>query len=129
MSHPQSNTVVSDDQPDENVSMTEAFRRFHAKNPHVYDVLVQLAREWKARGKGPTGIALFYERARWELSLALDSDGMFGLSQNHRAFYARAIMLKERDLAGVFTLKAAPEADAWAADYAARLAGVRRSAA
>jgi hypothetical protein len=37
------------------------------------------------------------------------------LNNNHKAFYARALMHFEKDLVGIFDLRRAPEADAWIA--------------
>lgn len=94
-----------------------AFDRFHADNPRVYEVLVRLAREWVARtGRHKLGIATLYERTRWEIALAT-SDPDFKLNNNFRAYYARLIMLREPDLAGLFDLRAS-EADEWIAGVA-----------
>jgi hypothetical protein len=89
-----------------------AFDRFHADNPRVYEVLVRLAREWVGRfGSHKLGIANLYERARWEISMATN-DPDFKLNNNFRAYYARLIMRQERDLAGLFDLRAS-KADEW----------------
>lgn len=94
-----------------------AFDRFHAENPHVYEVLVRLAREWVARfGSHKLGIATLYERARWEISLATNTPD-YRLNNNFRAYYARLIMLSEPDLAGLFDLRAS-KADQWIAGVA-----------
>jgi hypothetical protein len=114
MTHPQSNSPVA--------PLTAAFERFHRANPHVYTTLLRLARQWRDSGKFTAGIELFYSRARWELSLAIEGDGLFQLANAHRAFYARALMICNPELDGMFRLCDAPEADAWAAQLAARLA-------
>lgn len=94
-----------------------AFERFHAANPRVYEVLVRLAREWVGRtGRHKLGIATLYERTRWEIALAT-SDPDFKLNNNFRAYYARLIMLREPDLDGLFDLRAS-EADEWIAGVA-----------
>ena len=80
-------------------------------------VLVRLAREWVARfGRHKLGIATLYERARWEIALTT-SDPDYRLNNNFRAFYARLIMLREPDLAGLFDLRAS-QADEWIAGVA-----------
>jgi hypothetical protein len=80
----------------------EAFWRFHELNPHVYARLVQLARDLKARGRRRIGIGMLFEVLRWHhLSTVGDADG-FKLNNNYRALYARLIMHREPDLAGVF---------------------------
>lgn len=82
---------------------TEQFLKFHAENPHVYYVLVRLAREalemW-----GAVGINAILERARWEPGLQTTGEP-FKLNENHAAFYSRLIMHLNPDLAGVFTLR------------------------
>jgi hypothetical protein len=94
-----------------------AFDRFHADNPKVYETLVRLAREWVGRtGRHKLGIATLFERARWEIALAT-TDADFKLNNSHRAYYARLIMLREPDLAGLFDLRAS-EADQWIAGVA-----------
>ncbi len=94
-----------------------AFDRFHADNPKVYETLVRLAREWVGRtGRHKLGIATLFERARWEIALAT-TDADFKLNNSYRAYYARLIMLREPDLAGLFDLRAS-EADQWIAGVA-----------
>jgi hypothetical protein len=104
---------------DQLVMWTEetAFDRFHAENPRVYEVLVRLAREWVNRfGGHKLGIATLYETARWEISLATNAPD-FRLNNNFRAYYARLIMAQERDLTGLFDLRAS-KADEWIAGVA-----------
>jgi len=78
------------------------FRRFHWQHPEVYEELVRLAREMKARGYERFGIATIYEVARWRSMLRLGPENGFRLNNNHRAFYARMIAAREPDLAHVF---------------------------
>lgn len=103
---------------DDAPSMTERFLDFHRANPHVYLTLLRLAREWRTAGKGKCGIALLYNRARWELSLQLATDEAFEMNDHFQAFYARALMHFTPELVGLFDLRRAPEADAWIASYA-----------
>jgi hypothetical protein len=117
MSHEQDNHNTHDGKP----SMTEAFRRFHAENPHVLDRLRDDVRAWTAAGKRRVGIQMFLERVRWDESMSLAGDGDFRISNNHAAFYSRALMLLYPDLAGALTTSHSPEADAWAADFEVRL--------
>lgn len=84
--------------------LERAFWEFHRANPHVYAELARLAREWVARTGGKLGIAMLFERARWELALQTRG-GVFRLNNNHRAFYARLLMQREPDLAASFDLR------------------------
>ena len=84
--------------------LEDTFWRFHAQNPHVYALLVELARQWKRTVGGKLGIKALYERARWEHQVSSRGDD-FALNNNYTAFYARLIMQRERDLAGMFNLR------------------------
>jgi hypothetical protein len=83
------------------LTLEDNFRRFHAQNPHVYEMLVKLSRRWKRRGEGACGIGMLFEVARWYLHVTGDGEPMH-LNNNYRAFYARLIMEREPDLAGLF---------------------------
>ena len=85
------------------------FLEFHQKNPHVYEILVKLARQWRTKHpmSSTLGIGCIFEVARWEVVMATQTDGdTFKLNNNHRASYARLIMEQEPDLKGVFVTKA-----------------------
>ena len=100
------------------MASTDKFVEFHRENPHVYRVLVSLAREWVARsGNHKLGIKTLYERARWEIAMTT-SDDDYKLNNTWTAFYARLIMQQEPDLAGLFDLRAS-EADEWIAQLVA----------
>jgi hypothetical protein len=63
------------------------FEKFHEANPHVYELLVQLAREYIRRtGQRKLGIGMLWERLRWEM--AISTTGDFKLNNNYRAHYA-----------------------------------------
>lgn len=94
-------------------SLAERFRRFHADNPHVYDTLVALAREWKAKTGGKVGIAALFEVARWHM--ALETTESPRLNNSYRSFYARLIMAQEPDLAEVFEVRRSAADEAVAA--------------
>lgn len=98
---------------DPDLTLTERFLAFHATNPQVYVILRRLAREWLTRGKGKCGIALLYNRCRWELTMAIEGEDVFELNDHYQAFYSRALMFFETELAGMFDTRRAPEADRW----------------
>lgn len=79
-----------------------AFWRFHEANPQVYTRLVELARAWKKRRGGKKlGIGMLFEVLRWEVAMRTAGD-QFKLNNNYRSLYARLIMDREADLAGIF---------------------------
>lgn len=87
--------------PPDGLTIEEAFLRFHAANPHVYRELVALARRAKRRGARKLGVGMMFEVLRWRHTLRTGGDE-FKLNNNYRSYYARLIMLRERDLAGIF---------------------------
>jgi hypothetical protein len=81
------------------------FLEFHEANPHVYEILVRLAREWVRRtGRHRIGVAILWERMRWELSVQTTAEAP-KLNNNHRAYYARLIMAQEPDLNALFEIR------------------------
>lgn len=94
------------------------FEDFHRDNPIVYDVLVRLAREWRAKFNGrKVGLAALRETARWTIAFATN-DVDFKINNNYTPFYARLIMAREPELAGLFDLRSS-EADVWIAEFLA----------
>lgn len=112
-------TQATPETADPGATTTERFLAFHQANPHVYTTLLRLAREWRHRGKSKCGISLLYSRVRWELSLELATADAFEMNDHYQAFYARALMHFNPELAGLFDLRRAPEADTWIGAYAA----------
>jgi hypothetical protein len=87
-------------------SIPERFKRFHAANPHVYDALVNLARQFRdRRGESKIGIGMLYEVLRWNYYMTTDSEDDYKLSNDFRACYARKIMSENADLKGIFQTK------------------------
>lgn len=83
-------------------SIERDFWAFHGANPHVYTRLVELARAWRQRrGERKLGIGMLFEVLRWQVAMQTTGDD-FKLNNNYRSYYARLIMDRERDLAGVF---------------------------
>jgi hypothetical protein len=72
------------------------------ENPHVYRILVDLARAWKANTNKPIGIKALFERARWELAFRTSTSPDLKLNNSLAPYYSRLIMEQEEDLAGLF---------------------------
>lgn len=83
----------------------DAFEAFHTANPWVYDALVTLARDLRARGHERVGMKMLFEVLRWNWMLTTSSPDGFKLNNNMTSRYARLIMDNEPDLAGVFELR------------------------
>jgi hypothetical protein len=124
-------TSTTQDNPaevDRKVTLTEAFEQFHSANRHVAEALRDLAFDWLNQGKAKCSITLLYNVVRWKMSLEVDGDGEFQLNDHYQAFYARALMIKHPELSGMFNLRSAPEADAYAARLRAQFATYRSQA-
>lgn len=94
----------------------EAFDRFHADNPIVFETLVRLLRDWQRRtGRSEVSISMIFETARWEIALAT-SDPDFKINNNYRSYFARLIGIEHPELSGAFQNRRS-EADGWAASY------------
>lgn len=82
-------------------SITARFWTFHGENPHVYDHLVRLARRAKRAGAERVGMKQLFEVLRWQVMLTT-TDPDWKLNNDYTAPYARLIMQREPDLAGIF---------------------------
>lgn len=82
-------------------SIEQAFRDFHRANPGIYNRLVGMCREARARSCNKVGIGMLFEVLRWDHLVRTNADD-FKLNNNHRAYYARLIMERESDLRGIF---------------------------
>jgi hypothetical protein len=87
----------------------EAFLRYHAENPQVYEALKHFALEAKAAGRERMGINAVHERVRWYTSVEAQHDS-FKVNNSWRPFYARLLMQHVPELAGFFETRRA-EAD------------------
>lgn len=98
--------------PTDRQTLTERFEAFHADNPHVYRIMVEQARRWvRETGRHKLGAQMLIERVRWVIAIQTKSDD-YRINNDFAAFYARLIMAREADLAGLFDLRRS-EADAW----------------
>lgn len=84
------------------LTIEQAFNAFHSANPHVYELLVHLARRAKARGRKLIGMKMLYEVARWHFYLNARTDDEFMLNNNFTSRYARKIQDENADLDGMF---------------------------
>jgi len=85
-------------------TLQERFNTFHGANPHVYHVLVDLAREAKDAGRTRVGMKEIYEVARWRLRLKTKGDE-FRLNNSYTSLYARLIVDTQSDLADMFEMR------------------------
>ena len=82
-----------------------AFVAFHRSNPQVYAGIERLALElWRKRRPPRIGIAMLYETLRYTTLLQTEGDA-FKLNNNFRALYARLLVDRWPELAGVVELR------------------------
>jgi hypothetical protein len=86
-------------------SSEERFEQFHAKNPAVYRMLCERARELKARGLREYSMRTLWEVLRWHSQMNIKSTDEFKLNDHYAPFYARKIMENEPDLRGFFSTR------------------------
>jgi hypothetical protein len=82
-------------------TIDESFAEFDEKNPHVYRNLVKLACQCKSSGRNVVGIALLYEKLRWDYMIQTDGED-YKLPNNYASRYARKIMAENEELDGIF---------------------------
>lgn len=89
------------------MSLREKFEAFHEANPHIYDGLVQLAKEAKSKGRNRYGIWPLVAVLRWDYTIrTTDFEKPFKISNDYAALYARKIMAEHADLEGFFVIHA-----------------------
>jgi hypothetical protein len=89
--------------PEELSPIAKRFAKYHAENPDVYEALVDLARKCrKNRPDRVIGIQMLFEVLRWNYFISINSEEEYKFPNAFAAGYARLIMEKNPDLAGIF---------------------------
>jgi hypothetical protein len=84
----------------------ERFNDYHEANPHVYKMLVALARADVRGGMKHGGMQMYIEQVRFRMRRkTTDRATVFKISNDYAALYARLIMQQESDLAGFFEVR------------------------
>lgn len=99
----QGQATLDEGRPDRSApwSINAAFKAFHAKNPQVYDKLVELAETAQRSGRR-VGIRMLWEVMRWDLTVKVAAGEDFKLNDHYTSRYARLIQEQRPDLAGIF---------------------------
>lgn len=84
------------------MSLDEGFAKFHHDNPHIYAALKRIAHRLVATGRRRLSMKMIWEVARHDLMLLTITDDEFKFNNNYTSRYARLLMEREPDLAGVF---------------------------
>ena len=81
----------------------EYYKKFSTRNPHVYKLLVRMAREFiEETGAQRMGFRMLWEVLRWRFARAVKTDDAYLLNNNLQRFYVRDIIANEPDLATYF---------------------------
>lgn len=91
-------------EPEPPKSIDQSFLEFHRANPGVYEELRRLARDVLARGHTRVSIDALYHRVRWDrvFERTYDPNSTFHLNDRYTSRYARLLMQREPELAGLF---------------------------
>ena len=80
------------------------FEAFHRQNPHVYDELVKLCLDVKARGRKRWSMKGAFEVLRWSTLHTRGNDD-FKLNNNYTSIYARLISRTVPELEDFFQIR------------------------
>lgn len=86
--------------------LIEAFDRYDADNPHVYELVKEFTFEAIAAGFREFAIQSVIERIRWRTQIETYSEDGFKIANAHAAFYARKFMVEFPQHVGFFRLVA-----------------------
>lgn len=82
------------------------FLDFHEANPEIYKKFAELCFFLYTQiGIRKTGVALVWERMRWDFVLETRSTDGFKLNNNHKAYYARLFMNSHPMFRGFFNIR------------------------
>lgn len=84
--------------------MIEQYKRWDAKNPEFYPLFCRFTKQLIERGFKNIGVALIFERIRWESMVRTEGDP-FKLNNNYRSIYARRFMAEHPEHEGVFRVR------------------------
>jgi hypothetical protein len=84
--------------------VTLPFLKFHAKNPHVYELFKRFANEAIAAGRKRFSSKIICERIRWH-TLIETSDEIWKINNNYTADYARLFMQDFPQYEGYFATR------------------------
>ena len=84
----------------------EEAKAFHEKNPRVYEELRELALQAVRAGHKRFSIRVCWEVVRWHrMFKTVDESSQFRMNDHYHAWYARLLMEREPELAGVFEVR------------------------
>jgi hypothetical protein len=85
-------------------SLFDQFLLFHEVNPEILIILERISLDLVQQGWNKGSINLIFERVRWIYAIQTQGD-KYKLNNNHRAFYARLLMMLNSKLEGFFSIR------------------------
>ena len=82
----------------------EKYKEWDARNPQFYPLFCQFTSQLLERGWANIGVALIFERIRWE-SMTTTVGEPFKLNNNYKSIYARRFMRDFAQHDGCFRLR------------------------
>jgi hypothetical protein len=86
-------------------TLEERFQAFHEANPHVFDLLKDMALAIKATGVRRYGMKGLFEILRWQSAVQTEGDEPYKLNNVFTALYARKLMEEVPELNGFFEVR------------------------
>ncbi len=80
------------------------FEKFHAENPHVYQLFCRFTQQMRDSGCEHGGAKMIAERIRWETGVVTTSDPPVKLNNNYTSRYAR-MWMRDYRCAGFFRIR------------------------
>lgn len=90
--------------PPEGETPAERFQNFHAKNPHIFENLRNLAEYHAGRGER-ISVKLLFEEMRNIYRMSTNGDGEYAINNNYTSFYARMLIERCPHLAGKIEIR------------------------
>lgn len=84
----------------------DRFRRFHAKNPEVYQAFRDSAFDMRRTGKKKYSARTIFEVIRWERDLTITGTEQFEINGDFVPMYVRLLIINEPRFAEFFELRA-----------------------
>ena len=82
-------------------TLEDRFAEFNENNPHVEQMILDIAGEMKARGFRHFGMKMIFERIRWLTALETVGEP-WKINNDFTALYARKIMTEHKSFDGFF---------------------------
>ena len=86
-------------------NLEEKFVKFHAENPHIYNLFCKYAQEAIDSGKTRISHWLIINRIRWDSEVLTETEDKFKISNDYIALYARKFIKDNPHMEGFFQLK------------------------